>query len=115
MSMFEDEVKLLIPIMKNYNRSISDEESAKNSTGMFIQYGFLKDLMEKNHHTFSVVTEPIFGRFRFVSVSFSAEYVEWFSLLTQLGFVEKDGCCTFFFSGKIKNKELPVCTDTNSG
>lgn len=95
--MFEDEVRLLIPIMKNYNRYITDEKSAENSTGVFLQYGYLKDLMLNNGHVFSVVTKPMFGRFRFVSVSFSSEYVEWFPLLIKLGFIEKECCCTYFF------------------
>lgn len=100
MSMFEDEVRLLISIIKNYNRYIVSVESAEKSTGMFVQYSQLKSIMDSNGHGFVVSTRPMFGRFKFLYVSFSKEFHEKYPVLKELGFILEDGISTYFFVPK---------------
>lgn len=111
MSTFKDEVQLLLSIINNYNRFIISYDEAEKSTGLFVQYSILRRLILLNGHDFSVVTEPLFGRFKFISVSFPTGDEDSGQVLAELGFIEKDGLLTYFF-GSQRNQ---VCTNGNVG
>lgn len=111
MSTFKDDVQLLLSIINNYNRFIISYDEAEKSTGLFIQYSILRRHILLNGYDFSVVTKPLFGRFKFISVSFPTGDEDSGQVLTELGFIEKDGLLTYFF-GSQRNQ---VCTNGNVG
>lgn len=101
--MFENAVKLLVIVMKNYNRNVQWDQIG-NSHDCMAQYMTIKDLLTQSGHNITVETIPVDSKssvtgksFLFTKLKFRRVYFETYPFLAAEGFKDDGNAAVYEF------------------